>query len=376
MSTFSQKTFAHPAWIEIYLAQFVKNILALKSYMPAQKICLAIKANAYGHGLIPIAQTAQKNGVDYLAVAHLQEGALLREAGITLPILVLGAIHENQLPDLLNYDLEFTIASAYKAELVELYCKQSKQKARVHIEIETGMQRTGMRPETAWTLIKKLQHSDEIELKGIYSHLACAEKPNDPITQQQITDFREIEAKVRPLFPKMIAHLANSGGILYYPEAGFDMIRPGILLFGYNCPVDHVLFDKIKPFFSIKAHIAFFKTVQANQGISYGHTYQTAGLTHIVTVPVGYGDGLRRSLSNKGSVLIHGKRYPIVGTICMDQFMVDIGMDEAYVGDEIVLIGKQGSAEITLEEMALLAETISYEILCHFNDRLPRIYYE
>lgn len=374
MHSFTQKRFAHPAWIEIDLNQLVTNITALKTYIPGKKICLSIKANAYGHGLIPIAQAAAEHGVDYLGVAHLQEGAMLREAGITIPILVMGAIHEEQLPELLHYNLEFTVASQYKAELVAKICRDSKHKAKIHLEIETGMQRTGMRPDTAWALIEKIREYDCFEFKGIYSHLACADSPNHPVTQQQITTFSNLVTKVRNLFPDIIAHLANSGGILNYPESLFDMVRPGILLFGYNCPGNHILSAQILPFFSIKAKVSFFKTVAAEQGVGYGHTYTTRDVTRLVTVPVGYGDGLRRSLSNKGAVLIREQRYPIIGAICMDQFMVDIGMHEAYVGDEVVIIGKQGSQEITLQEMANNADTISYEILCGFNDRLPRVY--
>jgi alanine racemase len=174
----------------------------------------------------------------------------------------------------------------------------------------------------------------------------------------------------------VLAHLANSGGILYYPESHFDMVRVGILLFGYTCPPGHPLAKNIRPFFSIKAKVSFFKTVGGMQGVGYGHTYTTSALTRIVTIPVGYGDGLRRALSNKGSVLIRGQRYPIIGNICMDQFMVDIGANEAHVGDETVIIGHQENAEILLEEMAAQVDTIANEILCGFNDRLPRVYKE
>ena len=374
MQNYVTKRFAHPAWIEIDLDQFVENIRAFKNHISQQKICLAIKANAYGHGLVPIAQVAEVHGIDYLAVAHLQEGALLREAGITIPILVLGALHEEQLHDLLHYNLEFTIASQYKAKLVADLCKKTKTRAKVHVEIETGMQRTGTRPETALRLIEELQAFDCFDLIGIYSHLARSDEPNHPTSHEQIKIFGKLVDEVRKTNPDIIAHLANSSGILHYPESYFDMVRPGILLFGYTCPEQHPLFSLIKPFFSVKAKVAFFKVVQENQGVSYNHTYKTSQLTRIVTVPIGYGDGLRRSLSNKACVLIRGKRYPIVGTICMDQFMVDIGMNEAYVGDDVVLIGKQENEQLSLQSMAKIAETIPYEILCNFNDRLDRIY--
>lgn len=374
MASKMTKRFAHPGWIEIDLDQFAANIKALKAYLPQQKVCLIVKANAYSHGLVPIAQAAVQHGIEYLAVAHLQEGAMLREAGITAPILVLGAIHEDQLPDLLHYNLEFTISSHYKAELVAKLCQHSGQKAHIHIEVETGMQRTGMRPETALALIKKLPTWGCFELKGIYSHLANSDTPNEPFCHKQIAIFQDFTTQVRQWFPGVIAHIANSGGILHYPDSYFDMVRIGILLFGYTCPPQHPLAQSIQPFFSIKAKISFFKAVEQGQGIGYGLSYQTSHFTRIITVPVGYGDGLRRALSNKGVVLIRGKRYPIAGRVCMDQFMVDIGMNEAYVGDEVIIIGKQENEEITLEEMAKLADTIPNDILCGFNDRLPRVY--
>lgn len=368
--------FAHPAWIEIDLDQFVKNIEALKAYLPKQKICLAVKANAYGHGIVPIAEVAAYHGVDYLAVAHLQEGALLREAGITIPILVLGAIHEDQLPDLLKYHLEFTISSRYKAELVATLCRKLKEKARIHIEMETGMQRTGMRPETALELIHDLNAkcSKYIEIAGVYSHLASADIPNNAETHEQIKLFKNAVKNIEKTNPDIIAHLASTGGVLHYPDSLFDMVRVGILLFGYTCPPSHPLAKDIKPFFSVKAKISFFKAVEAHKGVGYGHTYHTDRLTRLVTVPAGYGDGIRRSLSNKGQVLIHGQRYPIAGLVCMDQFMVDIDMNEAYVGDEVVIIGQQQNETISLQEIADLANTIPNEILCGFNDRLPRFY--
>jgi alanine racemase len=172
----------------------------------------------------------------------------------------------------------------------------------------------------------------------------------------------------------LIRHIANSGGTIYYPEAHLDMVRPSLATFGYipqDCPP---ALQEIQPCFSLKAKVSYFKVVAAGEGISYGHSYVTAKQTRIVTVPVGYGDGYRRSLSNKGAVLIRGKRFPIIGTICMDQFMVDVGDHEVYVGDEVVLIGKQGDEEITLKEISRLCETVPYEILCLLNERIPRIY--
>jgi alanine racemase len=172
----------------------------------------------------------------------------------------------------------------------------------------------------------------------------------------------------------LIRHLANSGGIIYYPQAHFDMVRPSLVTFGYLPSHPPSAYQAVSPCLSLKAKVAYFKVVKAGEGVSYGHSYVTPRQTRIVTIPVGYGDGFRRALSNQGSVLIRGKRFPICGTICMDQFMVDVGDAEVYVGDEVVLIGKQGKEEIRLEEVAKLCETIPYEILCQINERIPRVY--
>ncbi len=362
------KTISHPSWIEIDLEQFKKNIGIIRSLIGSSLFCLPIKANAYGHGLCPIAKAAQEAGIDYLAVAHLQEGIALRQANITVPILVLGAIHEDQIEELLRYNLEFSISSLYKAKLVAEVCKQMNQTCAVHLEVDTGMQRTGVRPTTAATLMLFLRESGCFDIRGVYSHFAR----NDQFALHQIETFRALLQTPPFVGQRFIAHLANSDGICFHPSSTFDMVRPSLLTFGYLPKGAKI--EGIAPCFSVKTKISYFKVVEAEQGISYGHTHKTAKRTRIVTLPIGYGDGYRRSLSNRAEVLIRGKRYPIVGAICMDSSMVDLGDDEAFVGEEVVLIGRQGSGEITLEEIAGLCDTIPYEILCSFNDRLPRLY--
>lgn len=370
---FHQK-FPHPSWIEIDVNQFRKNIAIIRKNIGKSLFCLPVKANAYGHGLTQIGKVAEEEGIDYLAVAHLQEGIQLRVAGVRIPILVLGAIHEDQILDLANFDLEFSISSKYKADLVAEKFKKFRKKCRVHIEVDTGMQRTGVRPATAIELFSHLKTLSCFEVVGIYSHLAKAESPEDPHTIKQLDSFQKLLA--HPIFAEsnLLRHLANSLGVMHFPSAHFDMIRSSLLAFGYpppNCPSS---FHGIAPCFTLKTKISYFKVVEKDEGVSYGHSFVTSKQTRIVTIPVGYGDGYRRSLSNKGSVLIRGKRYPVSGTICMDQFMVDVEGDEARVGDEVVLIGKQGKEEIPLLEIADLCDTIPYEILCQFNERIPRIY--
>jgi len=353
----------HPTWIEIDLEQFHKNLKIIHKQIGAAKLCLTVKANAYGHGLIGIGRAAAEGGVDCLGVSCLQEGVKLRQAGITIPIFVFGAFHEDQVEDLIRYELEFSISSKFKADLV---AQKAPGKCRVHIEVETGMQRTGVRAETAIQLCQYLKQTPCFNVVGIYSHLATADGPDDPFALHQIGAFRELLKN--PIFEGLHAHIANSGGVNYYPQSYLDMVRPGLMAYGYSSPLP------VAPCFSLKSRVSYFKVVAANSGVSYGHSYKTQKQTRIVTVPIGYGDGYRRALSNRGEVLIRGKRYPIAGTICMDQFMVDVGDNEVYVGDEVVLIGRQGDEEIKLADIARMCNTIEYEVLCLFNERIPRFY--
>ncbi len=359
---------SHPTWIEVDLNQFRKNLAIIRSHIGNRRFCLPVKANAYGHGLIAIGKAAEGAGIDCLGVSCLQEGVQLRRAGIAVPILVLGAIHEDQVEDLVRFNLEFSISSKFKADLV---AKKLSGKCRVHLEVETGMQRTGVRCETAIQLIQHLRKFSCFEIAGVYSHLATADKPNDSFALKQIAVFRELLC--HPHFQGLFFHLANSGGVTHYPEAHLDMVRPGLISFGYlpeNAPFS---LSAIAPCFSLKSRVSYFKVVEKGVGIGYGHTYTTQKQTRIATIPIGYGDGYRRALSNRGSVLIRGHRFPIAGAICMDQLMVNVGDQEAYVGDEVVLIGKQGAEEIKLTDIAALCDTIPYEVLCSFNERIPRI---
>lgn len=364
--------YAHPAWVEIDLLRFKENIASIRAHTKNKKICLPIKANAYGHGLIPIAKAAVEAEVDYLAVSCLQEAILLRRANIHCAILVLGPIYPNQIKEFLKYRLEITVSSLAKAEYVANAFNELKHPhpINVHVEIETGMQRTGVRIESSEKLFDYIDQHPLLHIQGIYTHLATADDPNNAFTSQQIQRFLSFVNALKLRYPNAIFHMANSGGTYYYPESHLDMVRPGKLAFGYY-QTEKIL---TYPIFSVKAHISYFKVVEKGEGISYGHQFTTTENARIVTIPIGYGDGYRRALSNKGEVLIHGKRYPIAGIICMDQFMVNIGNESAYVGDEVVLVGKQGDEEITLGELARLCDTVSSEILVNFNDRLPHLY--
>lgn len=372
MRNFHESSIPHPAWIEIDLGQFKKNLRAIRRRIGSSLFCVCVKADAYGHGLAEIGRAVEEEGVaDYLAVSCLKEGVALRLAGVCLPILVLGAIQEDQIQGFIEWNLEFTISSKYKAEKVLDVCSRIGKSCRIHLEVDTGMRRTGVRPETALELLPWLCSQKGLDLVGVYSHFATGDIPNHPYAGEQIRQFQML----RNRFEKgLIWHLANSGGVVFYPESHFDMVRPGLLCYGYFPDGGTDPEGEIKPCFALKAKVSYFKVVQANEGISYGHTYKTKEQTRVVTVPLGYGDGYRRSFSNKGFVLIRNRKYKISGIVCMDQFMVDIGSDEVYIGDEVTLIGSQGELRISLEEASLISESVPYELLCSLNGRLSRVY--
>ena len=366
----------YPTWMEVNLQQFSANLQAIKSCLGGALFCLPVKANAYGMGLGTVSQAAEKNGVDYLGVSSCQEGVLLREQGIRIPILVFGALHEPEIEALLTYDLEFTISSVFKAKQVETYLQKMGKSCSVHLEVDTGMQRTGMQPDTFWELYQYIKSKTCFTLKGVSSHFADSEAPDSKVTKDQMAHFEEIQRRI-PAEDGVIFHIANSGALLHASTHTFcQMARPGGLAYGLIKASKLVQgpLHMIRPIATIKSRIAFVKTIPKGTGVSYGHSYIATQESRIATVPIGYGDGYRRGLSNRACVLIRGKRYPIVGNICMDQLMVDMGKDPAYVGDETVLLGRQGEAEISAEELAMYLGTNTYEILCGITARIPRIY--
>ncbi|KPK33495.1 MAG: hypothetical protein AMS24_00925 [Chlamydiae bacterium SM23_39] len=364
------------SWIEINLKKLKKNIKEIKKKIKNCLFCFPVKANAYGLGLINISKAAEEACVNYLGVSCASEAIELRKNGIKIPILILGAILEEEIEQMIINNIEFTISSEYKADLVIKYLKRKNKdfsKARVHIEVDTGMQRTGMKYNTAKNLFFKLKNNKYLKIVGIYTHLSTSDKKNDNFCKYQISTFKKLLKEIDPN-KTLISHIANSSAVEYYPETieNMGMVRPGILTLGYA--KSSYFKNRLEPCFSLKSKISFFKVVDKNQGISYGHTYKTKKQTRILTIPIGYGDGYRRILSNKADILIRGKRYPIVGNICMDQLMVNIGNDNAYIGDEVVLIGKQKTKEISLYEIAKLCNTIPYEILASFTSRIMRTY--
>lgn len=368
----------HPTQILINSQQLVSNLNSIRQHVgDGIKLCLPVKANAYGHGLAGVSKLAEPH-VDYLAVSCLDEGRLLRDIGIKKPILVFGAFDEEQIAGLINHDLEVTISSQYKAQLLIKFCEMYRVTCKVHIKIDSGMNRVGVRSSSAPALIDYVLAHPCLDLCGVYSHLAASDEIDKQLTHIQIEQFGHVAQYVRSRKPDVICHLANSGGVAYFAESYFDMVRPGLLSYGYfpAHPINTSPLQAVKPCFSLITRVSYFKVVYANSGISYNHRYKTMYDTRVVTLPIGYGDGYRRGLSNLGEVIIRGQKYTISGTICMDMLMVDIGSNgEAYVGDKVVLIGCSGELEITIASIAAKLNTIIYEVLVGFNERIPRVYY-
>lgn len=368
----------HPTKILINKQQLIANLQAIKEKVSTRtKICLPVKANAYGHGLVPTAKIAEEY-VDYLAVACLDEGLELVNNGIKKPILVFGSFDDQQISDLISNNLEITVTSLEKAKILADYCQKIETICRVHIKIDTGMNRVGMSTSDAHKLIDFVMANPVLEFIGIYSHLASSDSPNRTITEKQIQLFTEVANYAKTLKPSVICHLANSGGVTYYPESYFDMVRPGILSYGYYVHPDMAeSLITVKPCLTLVSRIMHLKELPENIGISYGHRYITKEVNNVIaTVQIGYGDGYRRSLSNKGQeVIINGNKFPIVGNICMDMLMVNLGNYQgAKVGDEVVLIGSQGDQTIPMSELSDKLQTIDYEVLVGFTARIPRVY--
>ncbi len=366
---------ARPTRIRVDLDALTHNLHALGA-LAGVPVMGVVKANAYGHGLVPVARHLQSQGIGQLGVAFLEEGVALRRAGVQVPILVMGGIFGPQAAALIADDLEITVSSLDKLRQVEAAAEALGRRATIHLKVDTGMERIGVHSWNAGAFIEAAVASRWCDVKGIYSHLACADDPDSPMTALQLERFLEACAHFDRLgAPMPQRHLANSGGVLHFPDTHLDLVRPGIALYGVlpdraaRSPVE------LRPALSLVSQVVYFKVVPAGQTVSYGATWSPGVDTRVVTVPIGYGDGYPRSLSSRGEVLIRGQRHPIVGRICMDQFMVDIGpQGTAYNEDTVVLIGRQGDQTISCEAVAQAAGTIPYEILVGLNGRIPREY--
>jgi alanine racemase len=361
-------------WAEVNLEKLEQNLAAIKQKVAPAKVMLVVKANAYGHGLVEVSK-ALAGKTDYVGVAVLEEGILLRNLGVTAPIIVLGGIWSDQIPQYLENDLTLTASSVERLEQINSAAAQMGVKARVHLKIDTGMERLGIHYYSAHFLQEAALKCSHVDVEGIFSHIANADSPDLTHARLQLERFNEVvRFYERRSLPMPIRHIANSAAVLQLPESYLDMVRPGIMLYGvYPSPqVPHSI--KVEPALAWKSRVVYFKVVKPGHAVSYGSTWQSDHLVRVVTVPVGYGDGYFRSMSNRARVIIRGKKYPQVGSICMDQLMVNIEWDSAFHGDEVVLLGEANGERITVEDLAEWAGTIPYEILTNINTRVPRVY--
>ncbi|OHD63296.1 MAG: alanine racemase [Spirochaetes bacterium RBG_13_51_14] len=369
-----------PTRAEVSLGRLRNNFEIVRSLVGAGvKIMAMVKSNAYGHGIRTVSEEFLKAGAHYLGVAYLEEAVYLRRSGITAPILVCGAINTDQIEDFLRNDIEITSSSIEKSEAISSTAKRLGKTAVVHLKIDTGMERIGVHWYNAEKFISRTLELPGITVKGIFSHLAKAESDRE-FTDLQISRFEKVvDFMARKYMLPEFMHLANSAAIISSPGSHFNMVRPGIMLYGYNPfgldPNRNFGGRKLMPAMTLKTTVSYFKVCPPDTGISYNHTYATRGQTRIVTLPVGYGDGYNRQLSNRGEVIIRGRRHPVVGAVCMDQIMVDIGPDgTAYNGDDVLLFGELNNDSIPLESLCGKIGTITYELLCAISSRVPRIF--
>ncbi len=362
-----------PTWAEINLKSLAYNLNQIKKALSAKtKILATIKADGYGHGLIPVARKLTACKVDYFGVASIDEGIKLRAAGIKDPILILGLIFKDDAGILFRYKLTPTICSYGQALKLDRFGRRLGQRIKVHIKVDTGMARIGVAWQEAKKLICQIFRLKFVEIEGLFTHFALADI-DKKFTEYQISLLNKLcfQLEIEGLHIPLI-HAANSMGLLAFRNSHFNMVRPGLVLYGLY--PKQALKIKLKPVLSLKTKVIYVKRVFKGCGISYGHSYVTRKKTTIVTLPIGYGDGYPRNLSNIGPVLIKGKRFKVSGRICMDQIMVDVGNLKVRIGDDAVLIGSQGKLCITAEELADISGTISYEIVCGLGSRIPRIY--
>jgi alanine racemase len=364
-----------PTKVEVDLKKLSHNLDVIKNEVGNRKIMAVVKANAYGHGLVEISKHLEKEGIDYLGVAFIEEALVLREAKIKTPILVLGGLDNDQIDMFLENDITITGSSVEKLEAISTRAKKLNKVAKVHLKVDTGMGRIGVQWNRVEPFFEVAFQLPNISIKGIFSHFVSSSL-DLKLTKIQLERFNEA-LKVLDNYTdrnKLIIHLSNSGGIANQIEdAYFDMVRSGLSLYGYS-PISEFQ-KKLKPIMAFKTKVSYFKVLEKGSTVGYDATYTTKERTRIVTLPVGYADGYARSLSNKGKVIVRNKTYPIAGRICMDQCMADIGpKGEAYNGDDVLLWGDDGKNSIDLWEVSRLADRSIYDMLCSISQRVPRVY--
>jgi alanine racemase len=382
----------HPLiWAEIDLNAIANNVRELRRRTrPQASLMAVVKADGYGHGAAEVARTALANGAEWLGVARLPEAVALREAGLAAPMMVFGYTPPADAVRLIDYDLRQSVYSLDAARAYSAAAEMLGRKIRVHLKVDTGMGRLGMMPAAPGgsnpgrsvdeafirdaTAVARLPG---LELEGIFTHFAASDSADRSYARRQLALFIEVVSALRDNGIEFeLRHAANSAAVIAMPESHLDLVRPGIALYGLR-PSQEVDLAGVflKPAMALKTRIVHLKPVPAGTYISYGMTYRTPHPTVIATVPVGYADGFRRQFSSKGEMLVHGRRVPVVGRVCMDLTMLDVGaVPEARMEDEVVIFGRQGAESISADDLAHALGTINYEIVCDVTARVPRVY--
>jgi alanine racemase len=364
---------------KIHLDHIRFNLEGIRNAVgPQRKILIAVKANGYGHGAVAVAQLAETCGVNWLGVATVPEGLQLREAGIKLPILKFSPAFPEELEAALRNDLTLAVCSFEHADALQEVCRRCGLTATVHLKVDTGMGRVGVSPTEAPSLAAHIEKNcPALHLEGVFTHFPVSDEADPTYTRAQIERFKATVAAIQTTLgrPLELVHASNSGAVLGHESAWLDMVRPGIMIYGFYPDPGTPRTIELKPGLSFLTRVSFLKKVAAGTSIGYGRTWVAPEETWIATLPVGYADGFNRLFSNKGRVLINGKFYPIVGRVCMDQSMVNLGPEmQVRLGDEVVLIGRSGALEITADEWAEKLGTITYEVTCQINSRVERVY--
>jgi alanine racemase len=371
-----------PAWAEIDLDAIRHNAEVLGRRAAPAGLCAVVKAGGYGHGAVPVARAALDGGASHLAVALVEEGRQLREAGITAPVIVLSQPAPVAMAEVVASGLIPTLYTPAGVDaLVEAVRAHGRRRPLpVHVKVDTGMHRVGAAPEEAVTIATAVASRPELDLEGVFTHLAVADELDQPFTDLQLARFDQVladlaAAGIRP----RLRHAANSAGMLFHPNARYDLVRCGIALYGLAPAADEVaeaIAADLRPAMTLKTRVVHVKEVEAGERLSYGLRYRVPVRSVVATIPVGYADGVTRSLSAAGGVaLIGGHRHRLAGTVTMDQTLVDCGPGaDISVGDEVVLLGRQGAEEITAWEWAERTGTIAYEVVCGVSGRVPRVY--
>ncbi len=361
-----------PLWAEIDLDALAYNVAALKGQAGPAAMAAVVKANAYGHGALGVARASLEAGADRLAVICVDEGEQLRRAGITAPILVMGHSPASDAGRIVELALTPTVNTLEMGRALAREAEAAGVRQPVHLKVDTGLNRYGLPPQEIVPLAEALREMPTLELEGIFTHFASADEGDKRFTLEQYTIFRAV-VEMLPWIP--IRHVSNTATLLDRPEMSLDMVRPGVGIYGLY-PSQYVSRSlSLKPVLSLKSRITRLTAIAPGDSVSYGRTWRANRPSVIALVMCGYADGLSRVLSNRGAVLVRGKRVPIVGRVCMDMCMVDVtDVPDVAEGDEVVIIGRQGEMMITAAELADLCGTISYEVLCGISARVPRLY--